>query len=90
MEEWDENRDGVVDWGEFVGGWRDKGRRMRDFGTGVGHHGDDEYEYEIHHFEKFHDESESFNCFFPFLFFLFLLVIPSCFQLPLVVVWPGT
>ena len=25
--------------------------------TGPGHHGDDEYEYEIHHFEKFHDES---------------------------------
>ncbi len=27
--------------------------------TGPGHHGDDEYEYEIHHFEKFHDESGS-------------------------------
>lgn len=27
--------------------------------TGPGHHGDDEYEYEIHHFEKFHDESTS-------------------------------
>jgi hypothetical protein len=26
---------------------------------GPGHHGDDEYEYEIHHFEKFHDESMS-------------------------------
>ena len=26
--------------------------------TGPGHHGDDEYEYEIHHFEKFHDESK--------------------------------
>ncbi|MCJ1472461.1 hypothetical protein MMC13_001109 [Lambiella insularis] len=24
---------------------------------GSGHHGDDEYEYEIHHFEKFHDEN---------------------------------
>ena len=23
---------------------------------GPGHHGDDEYEYEIHHFEKFHNE----------------------------------
>lgn len=23
-------------------------------GYGIGHHGDDEYEYEIHHFEKFH------------------------------------
>ena len=29
--------------------------------TGPGHHGDDEYEYEIHHFEKFHDESTSFS-----------------------------
>ena len=26
---------------------------------GPGHHGDDEYEYEIHHFEKFHGESKS-------------------------------
>jgi hypothetical protein len=23
---------------------------------GPGHHGDDEYEYEIHHFEKFHGD----------------------------------
>lgn len=30
-----------------------------DCQTGPGHHGDDEYEYEIHHFEKFHDESGS-------------------------------
>ncbi|MCJ1451597.1 hypothetical protein MMC28_001937 [Mycoblastus sanguinarius] len=27
------------------------------FELGPGHHGDDEYEYEIHHFEKFHDEN---------------------------------
>ena len=33
--------------------------------TGPGHHGDDEYEYEIHHFEKFHDESRSLQT-FPF------------------------
>lgn len=32
------------------------GRRLPDFGLGPGHHGDDEYEYEIHHFEKFHGE----------------------------------
>ena len=25
--------------------------------TGPGHHGDDEYEYEIHHWEKYHDEN---------------------------------
>ena len=34
-----------------------KGARLPDFGLGPGHHGDDEYEYEIHHFEKFHDEN---------------------------------
>ena len=34
-----------------------KGRRLPDFHLGPGHHGDDEYEYEIHHFEKFHDEN---------------------------------
>lgn len=32
------------------------GRRLPDFGHGPGHHGDMEYEYEIHHFEKFHGE----------------------------------
>lgn len=33
-----------------------EGRRLPDFGLGPGHHGDDEYEYEIHHFEKFHGD----------------------------------
>jgi len=33
------------------------GVRLPDFGLGPGHHGDDEYEYEIHHFEKYHDEN---------------------------------
>jgi len=30
------------------------GNKLPDFGFGPGHHGDIEYEYEIHHFEKFH------------------------------------
>ena len=30
------------------------GKKLPDFGLGPGHHGDIEYEYEIHHFEKFH------------------------------------
>ena len=34
-----------------------QGVTMPDFGLGPGHHGDDEYEYEIHHFEKYHDEN---------------------------------
>ncbi|KAK1080984.1 hypothetical protein LTR48_007604, partial [Friedmanniomyces endolithicus] len=33
-----------------------KGLTLPDFGWGPGHHGDDEYEYEIHHFEKFHGD----------------------------------
>jgi len=33
------------------------GAQLPDFGLGPGHHGDDEYEYEIHHFEKYHDEN---------------------------------
>ncbi|KAL2436860.1 hypothetical protein ABEF95_014944 [Exophiala dermatitidis] len=33
------------------------GKKLPDSGLGPGHHGDDEYEYEIHHFEKYHDEN---------------------------------
>jgi len=29
-----------------------EGKTLPDMGTGPGHHGDDEYEYEIHHWEK--------------------------------------
>ncbi|KAL5341598.1 hypothetical protein BJX70DRAFT_395662 [Aspergillus crustosus] len=32
------------------------GVKLPDFGFGPGHHGDIEYEYEIHHFEKYHGE----------------------------------
>ncbi|KAJ5690300.1 hypothetical protein N7462_004692 [Penicillium macrosclerotiorum] len=32
------------------------GTRLPDLGFGPGHHGDIEYEYEIHHFEKYHGE----------------------------------
>ena len=34
-----------------------KGTKLPNFHLGPGHHGDVEYEYEIHHFEKFHDEN---------------------------------
>ncbi|KAL8747194.1 MAG: hypothetical protein Q9190_000901 [Brigantiaea leucoxantha] len=60
MERFDEDVDGVVSRGEWMDGWR-AGKRLEDFGLGPGHHGDDEYEYEIHHFEKYHDESEWFS-----------------------------
>ncbi|EZF74507.1 hypothetical protein H105_03844 [Trichophyton soudanense CBS 452.61] len=33
-----------------------QGKKLPDFGTGPGHHGDMEYEYEIHHFEKYHGD----------------------------------
>lgn len=32
------------------------GKKLPDVGLGPGHHGDIEYEYEIHHFEKFHGD----------------------------------
>ena len=54
----DADGDGVVQREEFVEGWHKQGKRLLDYGMGPGHHGDDEYEYEIHHFERFHDESE--------------------------------
>lgn len=47
----DQNQDGRVskeEWMAFVAG----GGKLPDFGMGPGHHGDDEYEYEIHHWEK--------------------------------------
>lgn len=40
------------EWREFVS----SGGELPDLGTGPGHHGDDEYEYEIHHWEKYHNE----------------------------------
>lgn len=52
----DANGDGAVSRDEFVSALRN-GKTLPDMGTGPGHHGDDEYEYEIHHWEKFHDEN---------------------------------
>ncbi|KAL6892351.1 hypothetical protein GGI43DRAFT_413820 [Trichoderma evansii] len=52
----DQNRDGVVsrdEWLDYIA----QGKTLPDMGTGPGHHGDDEYEYEIHHWEKYHDEN---------------------------------
>jgi Ca2+-binding EF-hand superfamily protein len=47
----DTNSDGRVDKDEFEH-FIASGRTLPDYGTGPGHHGDDEYEYEIHHWEK--------------------------------------
>ncbi|PSR82315.1 putative secretory pathway protein Ssp120 [Coniella lustricola] len=59
----DTDKDGVVSRAEFtafIDGDAEQGREsgtLPDFGTGPGHHGDDEYEYEIHHWELYHDEN---------------------------------
>ncbi|WQF81866.1 Putative EF-hand domain, nucleobindin [Colletotrichum destructivum] len=52
----DANHDGHVtrsEWDEFI----KTGKTLPDLGMGPGHHGDDEYEYEIHHWEQYHDEN---------------------------------
>jgi len=49
----DENHNGLIEREEWLRKSRE-GVRLPDFGLGPGHHGDDEYEYEIHHFEKYH------------------------------------
>ncbi|KAI1745761.1 putative secretory pathway protein Ssp120 [Xylaria scruposa] len=52
----DRNGDGFVSREEFAT-LLANGGTLPDLGTGPGHHGDDEYEYEIHHWEKYHDEN---------------------------------
>lgn len=41
------------EWVDFI----KSGKTLPDLNTGPGHHGDDEYEYEIHHWEKYHDDN---------------------------------
>ncbi|KXX82302.1 Calcineurin B-like protein 4 [Madurella mycetomatis] len=53
----DANGDGRISRDEFVHFIEVAGKTLPDMGTGPGHHGDDEYEYEIHHWEKYHDEN---------------------------------
>ena len=52
----DADRDGFVTRHEFEA-FVASGKSLPDMQTGPGHHGDDEYEYEIHHWEKYHDEN---------------------------------
>ncbi|KAI9721988.1 MAG: hypothetical protein M1812_001947 [Candelaria pacifica] len=52
----DADEDGQVTQAEWMQ-FNKNGGKLPDFGLGPGHHGDDEYEYEIHHFEKYHDEN---------------------------------
>ncbi|KAH8878653.1 putative calcium ion binding protein [Thozetella sp. PMI_491] len=53
----DINEDGSVSRDEFTHFINIEGKTLPDVGMGPGHHGDDEYEYEIHHWEKYHDEN---------------------------------
>ena len=52
---YDRDGSGTVSFEEYTIG-EAKGIKLPDLGYGPGHHGDDELEYEIHHFEKYHDE----------------------------------
>lgn len=47
----DKDSDGRISRDEWMDFCANKGI-LPDFGTGPGHHGDMEYEYEIHHWEK--------------------------------------
>ncbi|KAK5117401.1 hypothetical protein LTR62_006019 [Meristemomyces frigidus] len=51
----DKDRSGTISFAEYLIG-SGAGIKLPDLGFGPGHHGDDEYEYEIHHFEKFHGD----------------------------------
>ncbi len=48
----DTDRDGRITRDKFVRYIEVDHKTLPDMGTGPGHHGDDEYEYEIHHWEK--------------------------------------
>ncbi|KAL2259737.1 hypothetical protein VTK26DRAFT_6473 [Humicola hyalothermophila] len=53
----DTDGDNLISRDEFVHFIDVQHGTLPDMGTGPGHHGDDEYEYEIHHWEKYHDEN---------------------------------
>ncbi|KAL5612073.1 hypothetical protein BROUX41_000375 [Berkeleyomyces rouxiae] len=55
MEMLDSDSNSEVSRAEFLA-FIGKGATLPDMGTGPGHHGDDEYEYEIHHWEKYHND----------------------------------
>lgn len=53
----DYNKDGIItadEWTQFS----KAGNLLPDFGLGPGHHGDYEYEYEVHHWLKYHAEND--------------------------------
>lgn len=52
----DRDKDNRISFAEYTIGVG-QGLVLPDLGYGPGHHGDDEYEYEIHHWEKYHNEN---------------------------------
>lgn len=53
LEMLDQDHDGVIsidEWRRFC----EDGKVLPNFGLGTGHHGDYEYEYEVHHWSKYH------------------------------------
>lgn len=47
----DRNGDKMISREEFIS-FCEKGGQLPELFHSIGHHGDDEYEYEIHHWEK--------------------------------------
>ncbi|KAI5804149.1 hypothetical protein DFH27DRAFT_512969 [Peziza echinospora] len=55
LKKMDYDNDGAVSLDEFLE-FHKAGGVLEDYGVGTGGHGDDEYQYELHHYEKYHSE----------------------------------
>lgn len=53
----DTDKDGKISMDEWMQ-FSNAGNELPDFGLGPGHHGDYEYEYEVHHWLKYHAEND--------------------------------
>ncbi|CCH46587.1 putative secreted protein [Wickerhamomyces ciferrii] len=53
----DANTDDKITKEEYLK-FANKGGKFPDLGVGVGHHGDFEYEYEVHHWNKYHKDQD--------------------------------
>lgn len=53
----DPNHDGKITLKEYMS-WAENGGEFPDLDVGVGHHGDFEHEYEVHHWNKYHKDQD--------------------------------
>lgn len=53
----DPNNDGKITLKEYMA-YAGKGGELPDLNVGVGHHGDFEHEYEVHHWNKYHRDQD--------------------------------